>query len=191
MMNASYTWSEANDSGSNERSTTFYPFDQYDLGVSWGPANFDHTHKFVLSGAYQLPFNFLISGIAYIRSGFPYTAYSSGWDSNGDGADDNEQALIIEDDGSYFRYDRNTFRQPYYRKLDLRLSWTANFGRNLALELIFDVFNVTNEDNWYTSNTTLSEFDWDGSDYELRDDFGEPNRFGQPRSYQFGAKFTF
>jgi hypothetical protein len=125
-----------------------------------------------------------------VRSGFPYTAENSGWDTNGDGQDDNEPALIIQD-GSYFRYGRNTFRQPYYRKLDLRLSWTANFGRNLALELIFDVFNVTNEDNWYTTRTTLTDWDWDGSDYEIEDNFGELNAFGQPRSYQFGAKFTF
>jgi outer membrane receptor protein involved in Fe transport len=190
-FDASYTWSDAKDSDSNERATTSYPFDQYDLSQSWGPSDFDHTHKFVLSGVWQLPYNFLISGIAYYRSGFPYTAYSEGWDSNGDGQDENEQALIQNSDGSYFRYERNTFRQPNYKKLDLRLSWTANFGRDFSLELIFDVFNVTNSDNWYTTNRALNDWEWDGSDYEMNDNFGELNGWGDPRTYQIGARFSF
>ena len=52
--------------------------------------------------------------------------------------------------------------------------------------LILDVFNVTNEANWWTSNTTLIDDDGDQVSY-----FGELNNPGEPRNYQFGAKFRF
>ena len=45
----------------------------------------------------------VISGIAYYRTGFPYSAFSEGWDSNGDIQDENELALIQNDDGSWTR----------------------------------------------------------------------------------------
>jgi len=48
------------------------------------------------------------------------------------------------------------------------------------------MFNVTNEANWFTTNRTLVN-----SDGTLRDNFGEPNRVGEPRNWQFGAKFRF
>ncbi len=185
MVDASYTWSEARDSNSNERSTTSYPMDQYDLSSSWGPSNFDVTHKFVLSGSYQLPWEMMISGIIYIRSGFPYSAMD-GRDTNTDGESGNEFALLETSPGVYFRHGRNTFNQPYYRNLDLRLSKIFSFGRNLEFEIMFDMFNVTNEDNWYTTNDSLV------SRYgDIEDDFGELNRVGQPRSYQIGARLRF
>ena len=185
LLNASYTWSEARDSNSNERSTTSYPFDQYDLSSSWGPSDFDTTHKVVLSASYQLPLNFLVSGIFYYRSGYPYTAFDSR-DSNGDGENYNEPALIQLDGGGYFRYGRNTFSQPDYKNLDLRLSWTARLGGRFELELIGEVFNVTDEANWWTTNDTL--VDRYGN---IIDDFGELDQVGEPRSYQVGAKFSF
>ncbi|MCD4748351.1 MAG: TonB-dependent receptor [Thermoanaerobaculales bacterium] len=185
MLDGSYTWSEARDSNSNERSTTSYPMDQYNLSSSWGPSNFDTTHKFVVSGSYQLPWDFVVSGIIYVRSGFPYSAMD-GRDTNTDGESGNEFALIEGDDGSVFRYGRNTFNQPYYRKMDLRLSKIFNFGSDYSLELMLDFFNVTNEDNWWTTNNSLV------NRYgEIEDDFGELNRVGDPRAYQFGVRFRF
>lgn len=185
MLDASYTWSEAKDSNSNERSTTSYPFDQYHLDLSWGPSNFDATHKFVLSSTYELPYGFLISGIVIIRSGFPYTAMD-GRDTNGDGESGNEYALIELEGGQYFRHERNSFRQPYYRNLDLRLAKSFSLGKRMEIELMFDMFNVTNEANWYTTNTDLV------NRYgEIEDDFGELDVPGDPRSYQLGARFRF
>ncbi len=187
LLDASYTYAKSKDNDSNERSvssSSAFPMDQFHLGIDWGYSNFDIRHKFVASFGYQLPLNFMVSAIGQVRSGFPYTAFDSR-DINGDGYNRNERALI-EEDGVFFQYGRNTFRQPYNRSLDLRVSWTANFGRNLSVELILDMFNVTNEANWYTSRTTLVNFD--GS---LADNFGDLNRVGEPRNWQFGAKFRF
>jgi len=188
LLDASYTYAKAKDNDSNERSvssSSAFPMDQYNLNLDWGYAGFDIRHKFVASFGYQLPLNFMVSAIAQVRSGFPYSAMDSR-DINEDSYNRNERAMIEESDGVFFQYGRNTFRQPYKRNLDLRVSWTANFGRNMSIELILDMFNVTNEANWYTTRTRLVNFDGsiDGS-------FGELNRVGEPRNWQFGAKFRF
>ncbi len=183
LLDASYTYATSKDDDSNERSVSSssdFPQDQFDpRRWAWGYSNFDVRHKFVVSFAYQLPYNFMVSAIGRVRSGYPYTAGDSR-DLNGDSYR-NENAVV---DGT--QYARNTFRQPYNRNLDLRLSWTANFGRNLSLELIFDAFNVTDEANWWTTRTTLVN-----SDGSLSSSFGDLNRVGEPRNYQFGAKFRF
>jgi hypothetical protein len=185
LLNASYTWSEARDSNSNERSTTSYPFDQYDLSSSWGPSDFDTTHKVVLSASYQLPYDFLVSGIFYYRSGYPYTAFDSR-DSNGDGERYNEPALVELDGGGYVRYGRNTFTQPDFKNLDLRVAKGFRLGGDFALEIILDLFNVTDEANWWTTNDTLVD-----SYGDIIDGFGELDQVGEPRSYQVGLKFSF
>lgn len=188
MLDASYTWSEAEDNDSNERSVSSssdYPEDQYNLMNDWGPSNFDVEHKFILSGSYQLPWDMMISGIIYIRSGFPYSAYDSR-DLNGDGYDRNERAVVETSPGVFYHYPRNTFRQPYYRNMDLRLSKRILFGGDYELEIIGEVFNVTNEDNQWTTRTTLID---DDGEFDSR--FGDLNQAGDPRGYQVGLKFRF
>ncbi len=188
MLDASYTWSQAEDNDSNERSvssSSAYPEDQFNLNGDWGPSNFDVEHKFVLSGSYQLPWDMMISGIIYIRSGFPYTAHD-GRDLNNDGYSRNERAVVETSPGVFYHYDRNTFRQPYFRNIDLRLSKIIRFGRDLELEIIAEAFNLTNEDNMYTDETQLV------NRYgEIDEDFGKLTQAGDPRSYQLGLKFRF
>jgi outer membrane receptor protein involved in Fe transport len=187
FLDASYTWADANDTDSNERSTSTssdYPEDQYNLDNDWGPSAWSIEHKFVGSLSWQLPLNFMVSAIGSWRSGYPYSA-EDGRDNNGDGYA-NERAMVEVSPGVFEHYARNTERQPDAKNLDLRLSWTARLGGNLELELIGEVFNVTNAANWYTTNKELV------SRYgEINDDFGELNRVGKPRRYQLGAKFRF
>jgi hypothetical protein len=188
MLDTSYTYSTTKDNDSNERSVSSsgdYPMQQDDLSWSWGYSNFDIRHKFVLSAGYELPFNFMASTIIHYRSGFHYTA-GDARDNNGDSYDRNERAMYQDSGGNWVLADRNSYDQPANKRWDLRLSWTANFSSRLSLELILDVFNVTNEANWWTSNTTLIDDDGDQVSY-----FGELNNPGEPRNYQFGAKFRF
>jgi hypothetical protein len=126
-----------------------------------------------------------VSGIYYYRSGYPYSAMDSR-DTNHDGESANELALIQLDNGEYYRYSRNSFTQPDYQTLDLRLSKGFRFGSDFALELIFDCFNVLDEANWWTTNDTLVDRYGDINDY-----FGELDQVGDPRSYQLGLKFSF
>jgi hypothetical protein len=48
------------------------------------------------------------------------------------------------------------------------------------------MFNVTNEANWWTSRRTLVN-----SDGSINSSFGDLNNVGEPRNWQFGAKFRF
>jgi outer membrane receptor protein involved in Fe transport len=181
FLDFSYTWSDSKDHDSNERSVSSsgdFPQDQFDLSYSWGFSNFDATHKFVSSFGWQLPANFMVSGIFVWRSGFPYSA-EDGSDNNGDGYR-NETAMVEVSPGVWELFDRNTERQPDFTTFDLRLSWTANLGRNMQLELIGEVFNLFNASNWLTD-----EFNY------FDDDFGKNTLPGSPRIFQVGAKFRF
>jgi hypothetical protein len=181
FLDFSYTWSSSKDHDSNERSVSSssdFPQDQFDLSYSWGYSNFDARHKFVTSFGWQLPANFLVSGIYTWRSGFPYSAEDPN-DNNGDGYR-NETAMVEVSPGVFELFDRNTERQPSFTTFDLRLSWTANLGKRMQLELIGEVFNLFNASNWLTD-----EFDY------FDEDFGANTLPGTPRTFQVGAKFRF
>lgn len=71
----SYTWSEAIDMESNERSTsTSFIYDPTNLSLNEGPSDNDVTHRIVADGTVRLPFGFMLSGIGTWRTGTPYTA---------------------------------------------------------------------------------------------------------------------
>jgi len=187
FLDASYTWSSSKDHDSNERSVSSssdFPEDQFNIDSNWGYSNFDATHKFVANFGWQLPANFLVSGIYTWRSGFPYSA-EDGRDNNTDGYF-NDRALVETSPGVYFHYARNTERQPSYTTFDLRLSWTANLGKSIQLELIGEVFNLFNSSNWLTD-----EYDLIDRNGEFVEDFGAETLPGSPRIFQVGAKFRF
>ncbi len=58
------------------------------------------------------------------------------------------------------QFERNSKRQPDYTTFDLCLSWTANLGRRIQLELIAGVFTLFDSSNWLTD------------EFEYNDDFG-------------------
>lgn len=188
FLDFNYTWSTSKDHDSNERSVSSssdFPEDQFNLDNDWGYSNFDARHKVTANFGWQLPANFLVSGIFVWRSGFPYSALDSR-DNNGDGYTRNERAMIEVSPGVFKHYDRNTERQPDFTTFDLRLSWTANLGRQMQLELIGEVFNLFGASNWITDEFIL--VNWDGS---LNEDFGAETLPGSPRTFQVGAKFRF
>ncbi len=181
FLDFSYTWSSSKDHDSNERSVSSsgdFPQDQFNLDYSWGYSNFDATHKFITNFGWQLPANFMVSGIFTWRSGFPYSAQDRN-DNNGDGYR-NETAQVEVSPGIFEQFDRNTERQDAFTTFDLRLSWTANLGKSMQLELIGEVFNLFNSSNWLTDNFTYAY-----------DDFGLNTLPGTPRIFQIGAKFRF
>ncbi len=191
FVDGSYTWSQIRDNGPHQRSlfrAYGFPEDQYDIEAEWGPANYDVRHKFVVSGGVDLPHGFLISGYVFVRSGYPYSA-GHGWDLNGDGYWD--RSVIETEPGFFYHYPRNTFRQPWFSTVNLRLAKTFQLGRQVNLEFIGEVFNLLDSANWWTTNWTLS---W-GCDHNYRDvwvpcqvneAFGDNNISGRPRQYQLG-----
>ncbi len=139
---------------------------------SWGPADFQRTHTFVLSGIADLPAGLQLSGIWRTFSGRPWTPMADG-DVNGDGGDDNDRVYVIdvndptdlallEDPGDaavlndfYNQYSclrenvgmiitRNACSNNMFTKLDMRLKWRGEIAGGQGIELIADFFNVLN-----------------------------------------------
>ena len=132
FLDASYTWSNIRDNGSNQASGSagrHFPEDHYDIDADWGPANFDVRHKFVVSGGVYLPYGFMVSGYVFARSGFPYSALHAN-DLNGDWYRESERAVVETEGGGYYHYPRNTFRQPWFYTTNLRLSKSFRFGQS-------------------------------------------------------------
>jgi len=187
MFDASYTYSRARDNDSNERSVSSrssFPEDQYNIDGEWGPSAFDVKHKFVLSSTVDLGLGFTWSTIVSIHSGFPFTA-TQYYDANHDRYY-NDRATVQLPDGTWYHYRRNSFRQPWYHNVDMRLSKMFALGGDFELELIAEVFNLFDNENWRTSRTQL--IDRYGN---IRDDFGKKTDPGDPRQFQVGVKFRF
>jgi hypothetical protein len=84
-------------------------------------------------------------------------------------------------DGSVLR--RNTLRRDNaFFSWDIRLSKPFNLGRQGTLELIAEVFNVTNADNFKDPSSGGTFLNFDGT---IRTGLGEP------RQFQAGARYIF
>ncbi len=198
-FNASYTYARARDNDSNERSVSSsgdYPEDQYNLNADWGPSNYDIKHRFVASGTVTLPYDFVLSAIVTIRSGFPFTA--TGYPDLNKDAFYNDHATVQLSDGTWYHYPRNSFRQRWYHNMDLRVTKIFRIFGDYELEVIAECFNVFNNDNWYVNSSNQQLVVNNAGD--LNPTFGlvkDPSTGeaigspGQPRQYQVGLKFRF
>jgi len=78
---------------------------------------------------------------------------------------------------------RNTLRRDNaYFSWDIRLSRPFNFGRQGTFEAIFEVFNVTNADNFKDPASGGTFLNFDGT---IRSGLGEP------RQFQVGGRYLF
>ena len=182
---AHYTRSRNEDNDSNERSVStgaFFPENQYDLGANWGLSDSDIPDRFVTYAVWTFFPRWTLSGQFIFQSGRPYTAMSD-TDDNGDGYRTDRATY----DGHHFG--RNTFRQPDFKTLDLRLSHRLPLGPGNLLFMV-DVFNLFNSSNRTTDRLTYTSTADDGSKV-LREDFGDLRIAGQPRQYQVGIRYSF
>ncbi len=188
-FNASYTYGKARDNNSNERTVSINDYamgeDPDNIDGNWGPSNYDVTHRFVGSATVLLPLEFQLSTIVTIASGYPYTPTDGRcWNVNGRYCND-PYAIQYRAYYNGIHYGRNSFRQPYYRNIDLRLAKIFKIHA-VEIEVIGEAFNLLAADNLRTSNTEMVT-----SDGELNDRFGELNLAGSPRQYQVGLKVRF
>lgn len=204
---AHYTWAEAIDQDSNERSTsTSFSLDPFDPKVSEGYADYDVRHRFVASGTYELPWGILLSGIFTWRTGTPYTAaidILGATGLNGLDAQGVDTPVFLDRNGGIIDMtgangltpqgladflaargarvqERNSERQPDFRNFDLRLSKLFQIGP-IGLELIGEVFNVLNEENEFITLRNQTAFTGSFANgvwtFTRNPDFGESNSF--------------
>lgn len=184
-----YTFAKNWDDDSNERNfsrqTTLNPFD---LGAEWAPSKQDVRHNVNANAVANLPGGITFSSILLARSGFPYTAVI-GSDQQRDGNDDNDQAVI---NGRIAG--RNSFRQPRFFNLDLRLGKGIRFGQGREVHVLIDVLNATRASNKNFGNDSISVFGTAASPVATAGQalFAPSTaRFGGPRQVQLGARVSF
>ena len=107
QFNTNYTYSKALDEISDTftpRGQSLNPVDSMNVGLDYGPADFNVKHRFVFSYNYELPIfrtnrwlgGWTTSGIVSVQSGVPFSLYSSSSsnDANKNGTSNDRLAFI-------------------------------------------------------------------------------------------------
>ena len=130
------------DDDSNERNYSGITYaDAFNLLQEYSWSRDDIRRRMVASVLYELPLGFQASGIMTWRSGLPFSAYTN-TDSNKDG-NFTDRPIV-----NGVLLGRNSFRQPNYWNSDLRITKTFRFAERHRAELIVDLFNAFNHNNW-------------------------------------------
>ena len=187
QFQAYYTSARTKDDDSNERKfqDIFYQ-DWQNLGAEYTWSNTDIRHNFVMNGTWAFAGDVQLGAIFNTRSGAPYSRLSS-TDLNGDGAANaNDRQFINGVDTG-----RNSYRQPSYSRLDLRIGKTVRLGQP-SLELAFDLFNAFNAENRFVSGPTSNSTTTGNQLFPNNANVGVPDSIlGTPRTAQLSARVRF
>jgi hypothetical protein len=198
----SYTWSKSIDDGPNP-SFVLIPQDSQNFRAERALSADDVRNRLVLNATVTTPKtwnafgrDFLVGMIVTIQSPQRFTKFA-GFDANGDIFGNNDRVGIEP---------RNTFVGDNYRSVDLRVSRTLRFQEKRSLELIGEIFNLSNTLNVRFFNTVYGASDFcpfnpaangcpaapspfrEGSPNPL---YGTPRAVNNPRQIQLALKFSF
>ena len=126
----------ANDFGS-------YPGDLSNVGnweSDWGPMPNDVRHRFTLGGVFQLPAGFQFSSSIQANTGKPVNPVQ--------GLSGQRNAVRSIDPATGLAFGRNSFRGPGFATWDARIAKFFNFANHQAIELLFEMFNITDRVNF-------------------------------------------
>jgi len=153
----------------------------------YGELPWDATHYLKLDTSYLHKvtdwYSVSVGFSGFYRSGYAYSmlAAPEAPDQDGDGKPDYEVPY-----GSYrwaLPKGRGTYRLPSVYFIDLSLQNEFSFGKFGSLAVIFDVFNLLD------NQAVLSRADaWNPKKPEL---FNQDNGWASPRSYQLSVKYAF
>jgi hypothetical protein len=179
QLNYTLSFDKADDDNERDPFTFRYArADSLEKEYSWSDR--DQRHRF---NAWVLA---ILPGDIYLNNRL--SAYSAqpasevcGPSNTGTGERASQPLQRICPDGHVLQ--RNTIRRDNaYFSWDVRLSKPIEFGRQGALELIFEAFNVTNHDNFKDPSSAGTFLVFDGT---IRSGFGEP------RQFQAGLRYLF
>ena len=194
QFQAFYTTARSKDDDSNERKSFDVNYqDWQNVAAEYTWSNNDVRHNFLMNATWALAGDVQVGAIINARSGAPYSRVSS-VDLNNDGAPNGNDRQFIDgkDTG------RNSFRQPKYYRLDLRISKAVRFGGNRSVELAADIFNAFNAENLFVSGPTSNSattgnqlFNGSGPG-GLNPNVGVPDsQYGTPRTAQISLRLKF
>jgi len=179
-VNYTVSWDKSDDD--NERDPFSFRYAQADrLDREWGFSDRDQRHRingFMLA---DLGSGFYLSNRVSFYSAQP-TNEVCGAGNAGSGARAAGPGDRICADGSILQ--RNTLRKDNeFFTWDLRLSRTFNVGSGSEVELIAEVFNLFNTDNFLDPAATSPLYNFDGT---LQSGLGDPARLQIGARYRFG-----
>ena len=165
----------------NERDPFTFRYAQADsLEREYNWSDRDQRHRFNAWVLAILPGDFYLNNRLSAYSPQP-ASEACGADNQGTGQRAALQTDRICPDGHILQ--RNTIRRDNgYFSWDIRLSRPFNFGRQGTFEAIFEVFNVTNADNFKDPASGGTFLNFDGT---IRSGLGEP------RQFQVGGRYLF
>ncbi|GEM_PF-4152925 len=178
-IQAVYHWSRSENDGDDFRITESLPLDPANSDGEWGRSAVDIPHALVVSGVWDAPLGFRLTGIARVRSGRTV-------DPRVDNDLDGDLKLRERASSPGRVLERNSFRARSVAGLDLSIgkSWEVGEGRRIALAL--DVFNLTNRLN---PKQFLRSFGANAAD--PLSSFLEIVQAGPPRQFQLSVRFAF
>jgi hypothetical protein len=165
----------------NERDPFTFRYAQADsLDREYGWSDRDQRHRFNAWVLAILPGDFYLNNRLSAYSAQP-ASETCGADNLPTGLRAAQQSQRICPDGHILQ--RNTIRRDNgYFSWDIRLSRPFNFARQGTFEAIFEVFNVTNADNFKDPSSGGTFLNFDGT---IRSGLGEP------RQFQVGGRYLF
>jgi outer membrane receptor protein involved in Fe transport len=159
--------------------------------INFGPTAEDERHRFVLSGIFDLPWDFQVAPIFQLGSARPYSISPSCLcDINRDGVNNDRDSVSpgINDQQKLPIFSE---RGDSFSQLNVRVSKFFKWGERYKLGLFFEAFNVFNTGNYGNQYQNVT-----GSP-----DFGKPVNFfgatgfseplGIPFQAQLGLRFSF
>jgi hypothetical protein len=168
-----------------------------------GPSPVDRRHILSISGRTEIPRTrgITVSSTVRYMSGAPFTIIDSNID-----ADRNGELYDPLPAGTYSGTAVNALKDvknaggrngaygPDYFQIDMRAGWRARMPGDRALEVYFDIFNVTNRANWDSpANVTLGPYNF--ADRRLSATFLQLRNLrggsGFPRQAAFGMRYVF
>ncbi len=180
QVNYTLSWDKSDDD--NERDPFTFRYVRPDsLAAEYGYSDRDQRHRFNAWVLAVLPGEFYLNNRLSAYSAQP-ASESCGADNQGTGTRVAPSSLLrICPDGHILQ--RNTIRRDNaYFSWDIRLSRPFTFGRQGTFEAIFEVFNVTNSDNFKDPSSGGTFLNFDGT---IRSGLGEP------RQFQVGGRWLF
>ena len=159
--------------------------------INFGPTSEDERHRFVISGIFDLPWDFQIAPILQLASARPYSILPDCvCDINRDGVTNDRDSVNPEVDDQT-KLPLNSERGDSFSQLNVRVSKFFRFGETKRLGLFFEAFNVFNTGNYGNQFQNVTG----------EPDFGRPINFfgatgfseplGIPFQAQLGVRFSF
>jgi hypothetical protein len=182
QMEASYTWSKA--TGDAEDFNLALGDDRSTLEDEKGYLSFDRRQSFKVNATCLTPWGFRIGGTANWESGLPYSLlFRSSSASESLPLYDGFKQTFTSQRIRYTTGQRNDQRNPSAWLFNAKLVKEINLGKEMNLQLDFEIFNLLNDDTYSVYNRFLK------SGQQINGTNDATRRFG--RTYQVGMRLAF